>query len=151
MPKFLKRLLGIGDDDERRRKLYEEQLPPNSFRLPRAKLLKYVPRMNPSVRRIASRRYGPLLEWDISEEQRTAPKRSFFPRAFFRQKKTHRLVLDDFGRRIAELVDGESDIAGIAAKVGLGTPYPAEQFEEAVISFLGELARRGVIMIEPER
>ena len=139
---FLRRFLGIDTDAARRRKLYDEQLPPESMRISRASLVRHIPAIHPEVRRVSDKRYGCLLEWELSESQRTAPKRSFFPRAFFRGRHTHRLVLDDFGRRTVELADGERDIFEIAEALRQGTPYPQEQMEDAVLAFFGQLVRR---------
>lgn len=139
---FLRRFLGIDSDAAARRRLYDEQLPPESMRISRAKLVRHVPEIHPEVRRVSDKRFGCLLEWELSEAQRTAPKRSFFPRSFFRRRRTHRLVLDDFGRRTVELADGERDIFQIAETLRQGTPYPQEQMEDAVLAFFGQLVRR---------
>lgn len=146
---FLKRFLGIGGDAARRRRLYEEQLPPRAIRIDRARLLKYVPELHPSVTRAISRRHGPMLEWELAPEQRVAPAKSFFPKFFFRRRRVHRLVLDDFGRRVVEAIDGRAGIGEIAASVGKGTPYPPDKFEDAVIAFIGELVRRNAVTLAP--
>lgn len=152
MIKFLKKFLGIGESDAaRRRKLYEEQLPPQSMRLPKAKLLSYIPELHPSVRRVSDKRFGCLLEWELSEGQRTAPKKSFFPKYFFRQQRTHRLVLDDFGRRTIELVNGKRSLFEIASKLRENTSYTQEQLENAIIDFFGQLVSRNAITLAPPK
>ena len=146
---FLKRFFGV-DDNTRRRKLYEEQLPPGAMRIDRAKLLKYIPKLHPGIRRVVSHRHGPMLEWELTDEQSAPPKKSFFPKFFFKSGRTHRIVLDDLGRRIIKVVDGEKSIAEIAEIVGKGLPYPERQFQDAVLSFLGELVRRSVVTLAPK-
>lgn len=147
---FLKRFFG-DDDDTRRRKLYQEQLPPGAMRLDRAKLLKYVPALHPGVRRVVNRRYGPMLEWELSGGQSAPPKKSFFPRFFYKQGRTHKIALDEFGRRIVEIIDGKASIAEIATKAGKDQPYTEEQFQNAVLAFLGELVRRNVVTLAPDK
>ncbi len=146
---FLKKFLGVDDEGTRRRKLYEEQLPPESMRISRAKLLGYVPEIHPEVERISDKRYGCLLEWELSEAQRTPPKRSFFPKFFFRRQRRHRLVLDDFGRRTVELTDGVRTVSEIAEKLREGNSYTQRQMEDAVLAFLGQLVRRNAATLAP--
>lgn len=148
---FIRRFLGIDDDRRRRRKLYEEQLPPQAIRMDRVKVLKFIPELHPSVRRTVSRFHGPMLEWELSPSQRMAPARRFFPSFFFRQRRVHRLVLDDFGRRVVEAIDGHAGIGEIAEMVGKGAPYPPDKFEDAVIAFIGELVRRNAVTLAPRR
>ncbi len=148
---FIKRFFGIKTDSERRRKLYEEQLPPDSMRLPKAKLVKYVPELHPNVRKIADKKRGCLLEWDLTDEQRTPPKKSFFPKYFFKNQKVHKIVLDDFGRRAVELIDGKRSISAIAEKLREGMIYNQEQMEDAIIAYLGQFVRRNIVTIAPKR
>ena len=138
---FLKRFFGV-DDDKRRKKLYDEQLPPESMRISRAKLIHCVPEIHPQVERISDKRYGCLLEWDLSEQQLTPPKKSFFPKYFFKINRRHRLVLDDFGRRTVELTDGKRTISEIAEILRKNTSYTQEQMEDALLAFYGQLVRR---------
>lgn len=145
---FLKRFFGV-DDDKRRRALYDEQLPPESMRISRAKLLRHIPALHPGVQRLADKRYGCLLEWELSDAQRTPPKRSFFPSRFFRNQRRHRLVLDDFGRRAVELTDGVRTVAEIAEGLRSGTAYTQEQMEDALLAFYGQLVRRNAASLAP--
>lgn len=145
---FLKRFFGV-DENSRRRKLYEEQLPPESMRISKAKLLGYVPEIHPGVERISDKRFGCVLEWELSDAQRTPPKKSFFPKYFFRRQRCHRLVLDDFGRRTVELTDGLRTIAEIAESLRKGSTYTQEQMEDAVLAFMGQLVRRNAASLAP--
>lgn len=150
MIRFLKKFFGVTSDDERRSKLYDEQLPPESMRINRAKLISCIPEIHPEVRRISDKRYGCLLEWDLSDAQRVAPKKSFFPKFFFTQKKSHRLVLDDLGRRTVDLTNGQRSISEIAAELQRGTTFSQKQLEDAVLSFVGQLIRRNVASLAPK-
>lgn len=149
MFEFIKRFFGIESDAARRRKLYEEQLMPQSMRISRAKLLLYVPELHPEVEKITDPRHGCLLEWRLTESQRVAPKRSFFPKYFFREKRRHRLVLDDFGRRMVDLTDGKRSIRQISEALLEGTQYAPMQMEDAILSFVGQLVRRNVMTLAP--
>lgn len=142
---WLKRFLGIG---ERKFPPGPPPLPPGAERIGREELLKAVPCLHPDVERVSDKRYGCLLEWDLSEEQLKAPKHSWFPKYFYKNKKRrHRLVLDDMGRRTVELIDGRNSIAQIAERLCSQTGHPAEVMQTAVLTFVTQLARRNAVSL----
>ncbi len=204
---FLKKIFGGETEAAKRRKLYDEQLPPESMRIPRVKVISSVPELHPNVRRVVDKRYGCLLEWELTEEQRKMPlptkgsgvsttlgKRSFaifallgtivsfiafcvhmtfsvfiifliflmlllsvlnillnfglgLSMKFFKRSKYHKIVLDDFGRRTVELINGQNKVKEIAEKLRTGTSYTQDQMEDAVLAFIGQLVRRNVVSL----
>ena len=114
-------------------------------------VLASVPALHPNVERIAEKRYGCTLQWDLSEEQSKRPKRSWFPKFFFNpnRKRRHKLVLDDMGRRTVELIDGNRTVADIAAEMAKQVGCDKKAMEEAILRFVAQLARRNVVTLAP--
>ena len=142
---WLKRFLGIGEQPAR-------PVIPEGYRaLDRKTVLTSVPVLHPSVERIAEKRYGCTLQWDLSEEQSKRPKRSWFPKFFFNptRKRRHKLVLDDMGRRTVELLDGNRTVAEIASELASQVGCDQKAMEEAVLAFVAQLARRNVVTLAP--
>ena len=143
---WLKRFLGIGEPQAR-------PAIPNGYQaVDRAAVLASVPALHPNVERIVEKRYGCTLQWDLSEEQSKRPRRSWFPKFFFNpgRKRRHKLVLDDMGRRTVELIDGERTVAEIAGELAGQVGCGQKAMEEAVLSFVAQLARRNVITVAPK-
>ncbi len=145
---WLKRFLGVGEEPARRPAI------PDGYRaIDRKTVLASVPALHPQVERIAEKRYGCTLQWDLSEEQSKRPHRSWFPKFFFNpaRKRRHKLVLDDMGRRTIELLDGQRTVAEIAAEMTAQTGCDAKAMEEAVLAFFAQLARRNAVTLAPRR
>ncbi|MBQ6247389.1 MAG: PqqD family peptide modification chaperone, partial [Kiritimatiellae bacterium] len=114
-------------------------------------VLASVPALHPNVERIVEKRYGCTLQWDLSEEQSKRPKRSWFPKFFFNpnRKRRHKLVLDDMGRRTVELIDGKRTVADIAAEMAKQVGCDKKAMQEAILTFVAQLARRNVVTLAP--
>ncbi len=142
---WLKRFLGIGETPAR------PAIPDGYQAIDKKTLLASVPALHPNVERIAEKRYGCTLQWDLSEEQSKRPKRSWFPKFFFNpnRKRRHKLVLDDMGRRTVELIDGKRTVADIAADMAKQVGCDKKAMEEAILTFIAQLARRNVVTLAP--
>lgn len=148
MIKFLKKFLGIGEPPVAK----PLDVPPDAMRIPRKTLLRAVPALHPAVERISDKRYGCLLQWKLSESQRVRPKRSWFPSFVFkRADRVHKLVLDDMGRRLVELIDGHRSVESIAAELCKQSGHKQRDMEDAVIAFLAQLVRRNAASIAPRK
>ena len=143
---WLKRFLGIGEPPVR------PAIPDGYQAIDKKTLLASVPALHPNVERIAEKRYGCTLQWDLSEEQSKRPKRSWFPKFFFNpnRKRRHKLVLDDMGRRTVELIDGKRTVADIATDMAKQIGCDKKAMEEALLTFIAQLARRNVISLAPK-
>ena len=142
---WLKRFLGIGEPPVR------PAIPDGYKAIDKKTVLASVPALHPNVERIAEKRYGCTLQWDLSEEQSKRPKRSWFPKFFFNpnRKRRHKLVLDDMGRRTVELIDGKRTVADIAAEMAKQVGCDKKAMEEAILTFIAQLARRNVVTLAP--
>ena len=148
MIKFLKKFFGVGEPPVAK----PLDIPPESMRIPRKALLRAVPALHPAVERISDKRYGCLLQWKLSAAQRVRPKHSWFPSFVFkRADRVHKLVLDDMGRRLVELIDGHRSIEEIAKEMCKQTGHQQKPMEEAVIAFLAQLVRRNAASIAPRK
>ncbi len=143
---WLKRFLGIGEPPVR------PAIPDGYQAIDKKTLLASVPALHPNVERIAEKRYGCTLQWDLSEEQSKRPKRSWFPKFFFNpnRKRRHKLVLDDMGRRTVELIDGKRTVADIATDMAKQIGCDKKAMEEAILTFIAQLTRRNVISLAPK-
>ena len=143
---WLKRFLGIGEPPVR------PAIPDGYQAIDKKTLLDSVPALHPNVERIAEKRYGCTLQWDLSVEQSKRPKRSWFPKFFFNpnRKRRHKLVLDDMGRRTVELIDGKRTVADIATDMTKQIGCDKKAMEEALLTFIAQLARRNVISLAPK-
>ena len=143
---WLKRFLGIGEPPVR------PAIPDGYQAIDKKTVLASVPELHPNVERIAEKRYGCTLQWDLSEEQSKRPKRSWFPKFFFNpnRKRRHKLVLDDMGRRTVELIDGRRSVADIAAEMAKQVGCDKKAMQEAILTFVAQLARRNVVTLAPK-
>ena len=143
---WLKRFLGIGEPPVR------PAITEGYQAIDKKTVLASVPALHPDVDRIVEKRYGCTLQWDLSEEQSKRPRRSWFPKFFFNpnRRRRHKLVLDDMGRRTVELIDGRRTVADIAAEMAKQVGCDRKSMEEAVLSFVAQLARRNVVSLAPK-
>ena len=142
---WLKHFLGIGEPPAR------PAIPDGYQAIDKKTVLASVPALHPNVERIVEKRYGCTLQWDLSEEQSKRPKRSWFPKFFFNpnRKRRHKLVLDDMGRRTVELIDGKRTVADIAAEMAKQVGCDKKAMQEAILTFVAQLARRNVVTLAP--
>ena len=142
---WLKRFLGIGEAPVR------PAIPDGYQAIDKKTVLASVPALHPAVERIVEKRYGCTLQWDLTEEQSKRPRRSWFPNFFFNpsRKRRHKLVLDDMGRRTVELVDGRRTVSEIAAELARHVGCERKAMEEAVLTFVAQLARRNAVTLAP--
>lgn len=120
----------------------------------RATILSSVPALHPSVERVADKRYGCTLQWELTPEQLAASRRGRrLSRLFFNpsRPRLHKLVLDDMGRRTVELIDGNRTVADIASEMAASVGCDRKQMEEAVLAFASQLARRNAVTLAPKR
>ncbi len=143
---WLKRFLGIGEPTVR------PAIPDGYQAIDKKTVLASVPALHPNVERIAEKRYGCTLQWDLSEEQSKRPRRSWFPKFFFNpnRKRRHKLVLDDMGRRTVELIDGRRTVADIADEMAKQVGCEKKAMQEAILTFVAQLARRNVVTLAPK-
>ncbi len=143
---WLKHFLGIGEPPVR------PAIPDGYQAIDKKTVLASVPALHPNVERIAEKRYGCTLQWDLSEEQSKRPKRSWFPKFFFNpnRKRRHKLVLDDMGRRTVELIDGRRTVADIADEMAKQVGCEKKAMKEAILTFVAQLARRNVVTLAPK-
>ena len=143
---WLKRFLGIGEPQ------VQPAIPNGYQTIDKKTVLASVPELHPNVERIVEKRYGCTLQWDLSEEQSKRPRRSWFPAFFFNpnRKRRHKLVLDDMGRRTVELIDGKRSVAEIACEMAKQVGCDNKAMEEAILTFVAQLARRNVLTLAPK-
>ncbi len=143
---WLKRFLGIGEP------IVRPAIPDGYQAIDKKTVLASVPALHPNVERIAEKRYGCTLQWDLSEEQSKRPRRSWFPKFFFNpnRKRRHKLVLDDMGRRTVELIDGRRTVADIADEMAKQVGCENKAMQEAILTFVAQLARRNVVTLAPK-
>ena len=142
---WLKRFLGIGEPPVR------PAIPDGYQAIDKKTILASVPALHPNVERVVEKRYGYTLQWDLSEEQSKRPRRSWFPKFFFNpnRKRRHKLVLDDMGRRTVELIDGKRTVGDIAPEMAKQVGCDKKAMQEAILTFVAQLARRNVVTLAP--
>lgn len=145
MIKFFKNLLGIGEKPDP-----YASLPRDAIVAHRGELVRSVPELPPVVERVTDRRFGCLLQWELSEGQQQAPRHGWFPKLFYRMRgRRHRLVLDDMGRQTVELIDGSRSIRQIARELCTRNNYADQtKMEDAVLAFMTLLARRNAVLLK---
>ena len=143
---WLKRFLGVGEAPA------APAIPDGYQAIDRDTVLASVPALHPDVERVVEKRYGCTLQWDLSEEQSRRPKRSWFPGFFFnpKRRRRHTLVLDDMGRRAVELIDGGRTVADIADEMAKQAGCERKAMQEAVLTFVAQLAKRNVVTLAPK-
>lgn len=141
---WLKSFLGIGEKPKT-----AQAIPDGYMAIDKKTLLASVPMLHPQVERIAEKRYGCTLQWDLSEAQHEAPKNSWFPKFFFNKnrKRRHKLVLDDMGRRTVELINGQNTVADIANTLATQIGCDKKAMQDAVLAFISQLARRNAVTL----
>lgn len=146
MFRWLGNFLGIGGEKPQR-------AVPDGYRaVDRATVLASVPALHPSVERVAEKRYGCTLQWDLTPEQMAPPRSARrIPRIFLNpsRPRRHKLILDDMGRRTVELIDGSHTVADIAATLARQVGCDTKAMEDAVIAFISQLARRNAVTLAP--
>lgn len=144
MFRWLGRFLGIGGEKP-------PAMVPEGYRaVDRATILSSVPALHPCVELVAEKRYGCTLQWELTPEQMNPPRSARrLPKFFLNpsRPRRHTLVLDDMGRRTVELIDGKRTVADISAALAGYAKCETKAMEDAVISFLSQLARRNAITL----
>lgn len=146
MFRWLGKFLGIGGEQP-------QKTVPDGYRaIDRATILSSVPALHPSVERVAEKRYGCTLQWDLTPEQMAPPRSARrIPKVFLNpsRPRRHKLVLDDMGRRTVELIDGSRTVADISATLAGQVGCAVSAMEDAVIAFISQLARRNAVTLAP--
>lgn len=144
MFRWLGRFLGIGGEKPAR-------MVPEGYRaVDRATILSSVPALHPCVELVAEKRYGCTLQWELTPEQMNPPRHARRLPKFFvnpSRPRRHTLILDDMGRRTVELIDGSRTIADISATLAGSVGCDAKAMQDAVISFVSQLARRNAVTL----
>ena len=145
MFRWLKSFLGIGEPPR------PPAIPDGYAAIDRKTILASVPALHPQVERVAEKRYGCTLQWELSAEQLKAPKRSWFPKMFFNpaRKRKHKLVLDDMGRRTVELINGKNTVSEISDTLAAQVGCDKKAMQDAVLTFIAQLARRNAVTLAP--
>ena len=122
-------------------------VPPGARPLDAAALLAGVPHLHPSVECLRDRRRGFVLAWPLDPGR--PPRATWLGRLLAGPPRRHRLVLDSLGRRTVELIDGRRTLDEIAAVMARETGHGRGEMNQALLAFIGQLARRRVAAVTP--
>lgn len=150
----LREFLGLGPRKgtppaapERSRADIPPKLPPGVRTVDQTTLLRGIPALHPQVTRVSDRRFGCMLTWPAVRPG-TRQRKTRLGRFLAGPVRRNRLVLDDLGRRTVELIDGNRPLSAIAATMARQTGHAPHDMEKAVLTFIGNLARRNIVILK---